>query len=223
MATRSDAVVAKKRRQVAAGYAQQGYRVVEPGADTIPPFLRDCQPDLIAEREDDHVVVEIKQASALKGSNDLTELAARIAGQPGWRLELIALGGDGSDAAILSTPHWLEQMLNRPQGFADRSVDRFYVVYLFQVLDYLLNGVAILNKTKVRGKSGQRVAHELAFAGVIEQDVLDRIEVSLDWRDDLMRGQPADRSPEDQAKEITALCRDIYTRYVGDPGQSARQ
>ena len=123
---------------------------------------------------------------------------------------------------MLSTPDWLEQMLRRPQRFVDTSVDRYYVVYLFQVLDYLLAGVGILNKTKVRGKSSQRIAHELVFAGVIEQDVLDRIEASLDWRDDLMHGQPIDRSPEDQAQEITALCRDIYTRYVGDPAQAAR-
>lgn len=223
MAPRSDAVVEKKRRQVAAGYVQQGYRVMQPGADTIPSFLRDCEPDLIAEREDDHVVIEIKPTSALKGSNDLTELAARIAGQPGWRLELVALGREGSDAAVLSTPDWLEQMLKRPQTFVDPGLDRFYVVYLFEVLDYLINGVAILNKVRVRGKSAQRVAHELAFAGVIEQDVLDRIEVSLVWRDNLMHRQPADRSPEDQAAEIAALCRDIYARYVGDSSSPGLQ
>ena len=223
MATRSDAVVEKKRRQVAAGYTQQGYRVMQPGAATTPSFLRDCQPDLIAEREDDHVVIEIKPTSALKGSNDLTELAARIAGQPGWRLELVALGKDGSDAAVLSTPGWLEQMLRRPDTFADSSLARFYVVYLFEVLDYLINGMAILNKIRVRGKSAQRVAHELAFAGVIEQDVLDRIEVSLVWRNNLMNRQASDRSPEDQAAEITALCREIYARHVVGSSLPERQ
>jgi hypothetical protein len=223
MATRSDAVVAKKRKQVAAGYARRGYRVMQPGAGTVPSFLRDCQPDLIAEKEDDHVVIEIKPTSALKGSNDLTELAARIAGQPGWRLELVALGREGTDAAILSTPDWLEQMLQRPQTFADPSLDRFYVGYLFEVLEYLINGVASLNKIRSRGKSAQRVAHELAFAGTIEQDVLDRVEVSLGWRDNLMQRQPIDRSPQDQAAEITALCRDIYARYVGDSSSPGRQ
>lgn len=214
MATRSDAIIEKKRRQVAADYERQGYRVVERGAGAIPSFLRGCQPDLIAERDDDHVAIEIKPAPALKGSNDLTELAARIAGQPGWRFELVALGSEGSDAAVLSSPGWLEQMLGQPHILADSSVAPFHVVYLFQVLEYLIGGVAILNKIRVRGKSVQRVAHELAFAGVIEQDVLDRIEVSRVWRNNLMHRQASDRSPEDQVAEITALCRDIHARYI---------
>lgn len=221
MAIRSDAVVEKKRRQIAAGYAQQGYRVMQPGAGTIPSFLRDCQPDLIAERDDDHVVIEIKPASALKGSNDLTELAARIAGQPGWRLELVALGREGPDAAKLFSPDWLEQMLKQPQTSAEPSLYR--VVYLSQILEYLINGAAVLNKVRVRGKSAQRVAHELAFAGVIEQDVLDRIEASLVWRNNLLHQQPPERSLEGQASEITALCRDIYARYVSDSPPPGRK
>src|SRR5690349_14437535 len=77
-------------RRVAASYRKQGYRVVVPVApDALPVFLRDCQPDLIAERDDDHVVVESKPAGTLKGANDLVDLAERVAAQPGWRLELV--------------------------------------------------------------------------------------------------------------------------------------
>jgi hypothetical protein len=84
----SDTVIEKKRRRVAANYRRQGYQVTLPkDPATLPSFLRDCHPDLIAEREDDHVVIEIKPSRALKGSNDLQDLAARVAAQPGWRLE----------------------------------------------------------------------------------------------------------------------------------------
>jgi hypothetical protein len=222
MATKTDAVIEKKRRQIAADYTRQGYRITQPGAATLPPFLRDCRPDLIAEREDDHVAIEIKPNPTLRGSNDLTELASRIQGQPGWRLELFALGTEAADVSVLSTPDWLEHMLRRPGRFADPSQEQFYVIYLFEVLVYLLSGMATLNKVKLTGKSARRVAQELAFVGVIDQDALDRIEASLDRRDKLMHRQLTDRSPEDQAAELTALCRDIYARYVGDPSLPAR-
>src|SRR6185437_499868 len=113
-------------------------------------------PDLVAEREDDHVVVAIKPSRALKGSNDLTELAARVAGQPGWRLELFALGGEEPG---LPSPEWLDTLLLAQSG--QENGGAFRSLYLVQVLAFLVRGTAAQNKLPVRDKSPERIAREL--------------------------------------------------------------
>ncbi|MBV8613825.1 MAG: hypothetical protein JOY66_08645 [Acetobacteraceae bacterium] len=222
MPAQSDTAIEKSRKEVAREYRRQKYRVIQPGAAVaLPAFLLDYHPDLIAERDDDRVVIIIKPAHALEGSNELKELAARVADQPGWRLELIALASEGDDAAPLREPDWLESMLEKPGIASDSTVQ---VVYLTEVLSYLVRGLASLNKIKIRDKSTQRIARELTFAGVLPQELLDRVEDALERRNRLVHLLPPDSgSPTDQADDIIALCREIRTEYMHDALQSARQ
>jgi hypothetical protein len=53
--------------------------------------LQGFTPDLIATRDDDHVVLEIKCRDELKGSNEFVALATAVNQQVGWRLELLHL------------------------------------------------------------------------------------------------------------------------------------
>ncbi|MFL5267770.1 MAG: hypothetical protein ACJ8AH_14435 [Stellaceae bacterium] len=51
-------------RQHADWYSQQGYQVsVEPSPRELPEFLRTLAPDLIARRDGENIVVEIKTSS----------------------------------------------------------------------------------------------------------------------------------------------------------------
>lgn len=183
----TDAAIEKKRKRVAADYRRQGYRVTWPeGSAALPSFLRDCHPDLIAERDDDHVVIEIKPSNTLRGSNDLQELAAKVATQPGWRFELVALGTAGDEADVISSPGWLERRLSHPDLATDPSHASLRVINLGQVLEFLLRGVAIRNGIRIRDKLPRRIANELAFAGIMEQPTLDRVENALGYRDRLL-------------------------------------
>ena len=76
----------------------------------------------------------------------------------------------------MSRPDWLETKLQRYDLTADPGVVPLNIVYLGEVLRYLLRGLAVLNGVGIREKSGERIARELAFAGAIDQDILDRIE-----------------------------------------------
>lgn len=217
----TDTVIEKKRRRVAADYRRQGYRVTQPEVgSTVPPFLHDCRPDLIAERDDDRVVIEIKRSDKLRGSNDLEELAARVTAQPGWRLELIALGTDGDEAEIVSRPDWLENMLRRPDLAGDPGHAYFHVVYLGQVLEFLIRGVALLNRIETRDKRATRIARELVFQGVLGQPTLDRIEGALAYRNTLLHEWGPPRHQTEQVAEMTALCRDIYAECLPQVGRS---
>jgi hypothetical protein len=209
MGTQTDTDLDRRRRQIAASYRKQGYRVTAPAApDALPAFLEDCHPDLIAEKDGDNVVIEVKPARALKGTNDLVRLAERVAAQPGWRLELVALKSQDDDEALLA-PDWLGQMLQPATPGANEVTS---AIYLVEVLTYLLLGVALRNNLRLRDKSPERVAHELAFAGVIDETCLARIRNILAWRNSLMHGLTVSPSPADQSAEIEKLCRELHAQ-----------
>ena len=211
-----DTVIENKRKRVAADYRRRGYRVTQPArSEALPSFLRDCHPDLIAERDDDHVVIEIKPSRALKNSNDLEELAARVAAQPGWRFELVALGGAGDEGEIVSLPDWLESMLRKHDLAAGPNQAYFQVIYLGQILEFLVRGVALKYGIGTRDKLAGRIARELAFAGVIGQPTLDRVESALNFRNQLLYEGAAPEEQAEQVTEMTTLCRDVYAESLG--------
>ena len=83
---------ARNRQAAARQYRKLGYEVIEcPSDDQLPPFLRGFTPNLIATRDDDRVVLEVKRRDELKGSKQFVALATAVAQQIGWRLELIHL------------------------------------------------------------------------------------------------------------------------------------
>ena len=209
MGTQTDIKVDRRLRQIASSYRKQGYRVIVPaGADALPPFLHDCHPDVIAEKEGDRVVIEVKASRALKGSNDLVELADKVAAEAGWRLELVTVGTD-PDYADLLAPDWLERML---RAAAPGTEITYRCIYLGEVLSYLIRGFAAVNNIRIRDKTTLHLARELVYRGVLDQDTLDRIEDAIDWQDRLMRRMPPTRSAVEQAAETEQLCRDIYAQ-----------
>ena len=205
----TDAAINRRLRRIAASYRKQGYQVAVPSAPNgLPKFLANCRPDLIAEKDDDRVVIEVKASQALKGANDLTELAERVAAQPGWRLELVALKARNEDLAV-AAPDWLERMLQPIESSTD---DFLNCVYLNEVLADLLDGIASSEGIHIREKSMSRVAHELAYAGVIAEDLLERIKGIIAWRADLMHGLTVLRPTVSQTIEILKLCRDLHAQ-----------
>ena len=174
---------------------------------------------VVAERPDDRVVALIKRSRALKGANDLRERAVLVDGQPGWRLELIAAAGENEDSAMLSHSGWLEGMLR--QAGTDATTNGMHVVFLDEVLGVVIRGPAARCGIRSRDKTALRVARELTFQGVIDQDVLDRIESAFEWQRRLLHDVPLRSSPADQASEVIALCRQLNDRSMNETDLAA--
>jgi hypothetical protein len=213
MSARADAGVDRRIRQVAATYRKQGYRVTSPGEPgAIPAFLHGCTPDLIAESDGDKVVIEVKRASALRGSNDLADIAERVAAAPGWRFEVVALRSE-IETNGLSASEWLGTMLRRHAHEEDMAQQ---CVYLAAVLEHLLAIVASREKLRAREKTGRRLAAELVYHGVIDQVLLDRINAAFAWRDALVHGMVTSGPAGEQAPEIESICRELLAQSMAE-------
>jgi hypothetical protein len=78
--------------QLADGYRREGYTVtLRPGGSAVPPFLASFAPDLIARKNGDNVVVQVKLKEEIGGNEELSHLAGVVNAEPGWRFDLVVL------------------------------------------------------------------------------------------------------------------------------------
>jgi hypothetical protein len=99
-------------RRVALRYQEQGYDVVvHPSADELPFDLDGYEPDLIATRGDEKLIIEVRN-SVMRGSIDrLIEAADRVRTSPPWQLLLVTeddVPGELLPGADLTLPGWAE-------------------------------------------------------------------------------------------------------------------
>src|SRR6266478_4600144 len=91
----------RKLEEAANSYRTKGYRVVvEPAPQQLPDFLAGMEPDIVATKPDDRVIIEVKNKRALRSSDIHRRIADRIANQPGWRFELILFSSEGDIPSI---------------------------------------------------------------------------------------------------------------------------
>jgi hypothetical protein len=77
--------------EVAREYERRGYDVqVRPQARDLPEFLTEYEPDLVASKADERLIIEVKSRDALSEPPRLDSLARAIAGRKGWRLVLVS-------------------------------------------------------------------------------------------------------------------------------------
>ncbi len=103
----STAVASDKVREIAERYRGQGYEVtVAPSADQLPEVLRDLSPDLIARKDDDLVIVEVKSRPHLASAPRPSDLARVVREHPGWRFELVIVSPERPFLAPYDAEDW---------------------------------------------------------------------------------------------------------------------
>jgi hypothetical protein len=79
-------------QNVAERYRHEGYDVaLRPTGSDLPGFLAHFAPDMIARKNGDNVVVQVRLKEELGGDQALSHLAGVVNAQPGWRFDLVVL------------------------------------------------------------------------------------------------------------------------------------
>jgi hypothetical protein len=100
MTAQTDLIASEREaiKQYAEWYAQQGYHVsVEPAPRALPDFLRTLSPDMIARRDGENVVVQIKTSSPASFEK-VQALARALEHRVGWTLQVVYVD--------LADPEW---------------------------------------------------------------------------------------------------------------------
>lgn len=175
MSTPADAHEQRKLRSIARRYERDGYRVTVPrqGMD-LPAFLQGFTPDLIAESERDRVIVEVTRSDAVRGSNNLVDIAERVSREPGWRFELVTLPSFEQASALAAER--LDLVEDRARQVMDTGHSDVAFVYALGALEALLKNLAARHGLRVANAPFMQVVRNLVSNGVISRDVFDEYE-----------------------------------------------
>jgi hypothetical protein len=175
MSADTDLVTSEREaiRQYADWYSRQGYRVsIEPSPRELPEFLRTMAPDLIARRDGENIVVEIKTSSP--GSfEQVQRLARALEHRAGWKLQVVY--------ADLADPEWdppsqlpaIPDLMARLDAVADEDADqgRLQFLVLWSIIEaaarYRLSPLKI---SPTRRISSSALLKMLVTEGVIDED-----------------------------------------------------
>lgn len=175
MTTPTEAAREKKLIATARRFKREGYRVTFPSrGEAMPDFLEGLHPDLIAESENDRVIVEVRPSSAVRGANDIKELASRVSGHPGWRFELVTI-----PAIETAKPKFdrrdLDEIAHQIRLVARNGNVVPAYLYGFTMIEFILANIASHEGLDPHKKSPVEIARELAFRGLISDETVDRI------------------------------------------------
>jgi hypothetical protein len=93
----------QRAHAIAEEYRSKGYEVIErPSPEQLPEFLASYQPDVLAQRGGEAIIVEVKSRSSLAKDPRITEMARLVQTEPHWNFELVLVGE--------------EEQLNVPEG-----------------------------------------------------------------------------------------------------------
>jgi hypothetical protein len=181
--------------------------VDRPDPGELPEFLKGYRPSLIAERDDDHAVVEVRTARSLKGSNEFVELASLVNGEAGWRLELVTVRPVDPLPDPEPARRHFREMANDPR-LAPPDVK---AVYFASVIEGLVTDLARRRGIRRTGGSIEALVHEIAFKGIVDEDTEADILSAVDLRTLVLREPGRAKDLTDAAiGRLTALCEALF-------------
>ncbi len=186
--------------KVADKYRSEGYSVKEAaGAGLVPKeldHLRD-RIDLIAEKDGEHVVVEVKRR------DELYEISPVAVDQlvPGWSYNLVVYPPAGVDDIPLEDgepgPDYVESLLTEAEELVDSGKPRAAFLVAWSAVETAMRTAAHREQLDIKDGAPLFVLNTLGTAGVISHEEYDRLRQRLNERNRLVHGLPAPSKPED--------------------------
>ena len=83
----------QRARAIAEEYRSKGYEVIEqPSPEQLPEFLAGYHPDVLVQRGDEAIIVEVKSRSSLTKDPRIREMSRVVQAEPHWNFELVVVG-----------------------------------------------------------------------------------------------------------------------------------
>lgn len=208
----ADGSEAVRVRQVAATYAAAGYQVrFEPAAGELPAFLAGYQPDFVAERDGEHVLVEVKHCAGGADDDRYRELAERVQGHPAWRVDLVSLGGPerlvlGSEWPVLPAPDVERRYQEASRLLADGHGEAAVLIG-WAATEAALRLLAERNAVPVQRAATPVLLKQLVSLGVIAREQYDTLWSLYQQRNAIAHGFATQQTPS--AERVIRVGREL--------------
>jgi len=188
--------------KIADKYRTEGYSVREAaGTGLVPKEIEHLRNriDLVAERDEEHVVVEVKRRDELYEISPLAAAVDQL--PPGWSYELIVYPPAGVDDIPLEDgepgPDHVESLLTEAHELVDAGKPRAAFLVAWSAVETAMRTAALREQLEIEEGSPLFVLNTLCTNGIISQEEYDRLRQRLNERNRLVHGLPAPSQPED--------------------------
>jgi hypothetical protein len=212
----SRALASKAVESVAEKYRARGYQVlVEPRRSDVPSFLKGFRPDLIARRQGESVVVEVKVGTETSVAQRYRDLAEAIRTQPGWRFDLVVIKpGEGEPPAVdatLPTESELEGRLKQANELESAgSLDAAFIV-LWLAVEGLMRLQAKRAGLPLERMPTSALVRELYFAGEIAREDYETALRLMETRNAVVHGFSAPVSRQ-ELSELETIVEHLFAQ-----------
>jgi transcriptional regulator with AAA-type ATPase domain len=179
--------------EVAREYTNKGYKVaVRPRGLSLPQFLRDFEPDIVAEKQGDRVVIEVKSQESLRKTSKITSLASAIETQPKWRLELVVTnprrGLDVETATVILSSNEIVERLQSAEKLLE--IGQLTAAFLFAwiVLEAKMRRILQLERRASEEMSSIGTLKTVYSLGHIDRDGYDFLSSCYNKRSQFLHG-----------------------------------
>jgi hypothetical protein len=203
-----------KVRELYEKYLANGYNVIlEPGLQELPFDLGGYRPDLIAEKEGDHLVVEVKTSRARLPVEQLRLVSEEISKHLGWRFVLITLDDDGGESPFEQDdyPDWelISARLNPVERLIEVEQLEPAILYLWSIFEVAMRKRAREQSIPVYRLPASNVVNHLFSQGEISITDYDCIRDLQSARNKIAHGEFATAIDRATARRFYEIVRGV--------------
>lgn len=192
--SRSSAVTERELLQtVERRYRRRGYVVLlRPRGDDLPQFLSRFEPDMIAYKDRESVVVEVKPRADLPASEYLKDLANVVNAQQGWRFDLAVVNPKtpplvDEDVENLGQPEILARIRATRQLTNERR-DEAAILLAWSTVEAALRLVAEQQNVALENNQPAYVIKKLYSLGILSHEDYEALQQGYRARSIIVHG-----------------------------------
>jgi REase_AHJR-like protein len=209
MVNKETKLLNRRIRDVARQYRKRGYDVVvHPQGDHLPEFLSGFEPDIIAKKDGDSVVIEVKTQARLQGSNEIVSIAEKVAKETGWRFELDVTNPTmGISLAAPVVSELVANVLRNADAISKIGLRDAAVVYVSSAIEALVQELARRLGIASDEDSFSGLLRKMVYRGAIDHELFEELQGLYDERTRIMhQASPGARvSAEDLIRVVEKL------------------
>ena len=201
-------------------YRREGYDVeIEPRLD----FLAGRRPDLVARKDGENRVIEVKSRSAL-ASRSTSDIARMVRLQPGWSFDLVLVGEpERMDSPAGSLPLGKDGVTRRADGAEEALASGYIEAAFLMAWAAWEAAVRVLIAAEEAGSvvatGVEEVLDQARFRGFVSSDEYDRLREMRKFRNAIVHGLSVSPFSEALVRELIALARTLAAMDV-EPAES---
>ncbi|WP_425391189.1 hypothetical protein [Ekhidna sp.] len=212
--------IERKIREIANEYTSNGYLVtVNPTGTKLPEFLRGYHPDIIATKEDENVLIEVKTRSDRGDLKRFENLAEEISSLKNWRFEVVFTNPRRKPLALDNQLPLNELGINNRIEEINKliRINSFEAAFLlgWATIEAALRHKLIKEKFKAGEKTTQSIIKTTFSLGLLNQNDYKTLQNINNKRNHLIHGfdQPID-------KETVLQVIDLLNNLIGNNRES---